>query len=58
MGDYASGGYMIACSADKVFAQPNTLTGSIGVFMILPDISGFREDKLGMTRYPVNRKVL
>ena len=50
MGDYAaSGGYMIACSADKVFAQPNTLTGSIGVFMILPDISGFREDKLGMT---------
>ncbi len=50
MGDYAaSGGYMMACLADKVFAQPTTLTGSIGVFFILPEMSGFLEEKLGVT---------
>ncbi len=50
MGDYAaSGGYMMACVADKVFAQPTTLTGSIGVFFILPEMSGFLEEKLGVT---------
>ncbi|MEH0007982.1 MAG: signal peptide peptidase SppA [Flavobacteriales bacterium] len=38
MGDYAaSGGYYIACGADEIFAEPNTITGSIGVFSILPD---------------------
>ena len=50
MGDYAaSGGYMMACNATKVLARPTTLTGSIGVFFILPEISGFMEDKLGIT---------
>jgi protease-4 len=50
MGDYAaSGGYMISCNADKIFAQPNTLTGSIGVFLIVPEISDLMEDKLGIT---------
>lgn len=50
MGDYAaSGGYMISCNASKIYAQPNTLTGSIGVFLIVPEISGFMNDKLGIT---------
>lgn len=50
MGDYAaSGGYMISCNADKIFAQPNTLTGSIGVFLIVPELSDLMEDKLGIT---------
>lgn len=39
MGDYAaSGGYYIACMGDKIYAQPNTLTGSIGVFGQIPNI--------------------
>lgn len=37
----ASGGYYIACSADRIFAQPNTITGSIGVFGILPNVKDF-----------------
>lgn len=42
MGNYAaSGGYYIACNADKIFAQPTTITGSIGVFGIIPNASGF-----------------
>ena len=50
MGDYAaSGGYMISCNATKIFAQPNTLTGSIGVFLIIPEFSGLMENKLGIT---------
>lgn len=50
MGDYAaSGGYMISCNADKIYAQPNTLTGSIGVFLIVPEISDFMENKIGIT---------
>ncbi len=50
MGDYAaSGGYMISCNANKIYAQPNTLTGSIGVFLIVPEISGFMNDKAGIT---------
>jgi protease-4 len=36
----ASGGYYIACACDRVFALPTTVTGSIGVIMIVPDISG------------------
>lgn len=36
----ASGGYYIACAADRVFAMPTTVTGSIGVIMITPDLSG------------------
>lgn len=50
MGNYAaSGGYYISCGADSIFAEPNTLTGSIGVFSMLPDISGFMTNKLGIT---------
>ena len=49
MGDYAaSGGYYIACMADKIVAQPNTITGSIGIFGVIPNISGLNE-KLGIT---------
>lgn len=40
MGNYAaSGGYYIACNADKIFAEPTTLTGSIGVFATVPNLS-------------------
>ena len=40
MGDVAaSGGYYIACGADAIFAEPNTITGSIGVFGVLPNVS-------------------
>jgi protease IV len=50
MGDVAaSGGYYIACNADRVFAQPNTITGSIGVFSVVPDFSSFMKNKLGVT---------
>ena len=50
MGDYAaSGGYYISCAADSIFAEPNTLTGSIGVFGILPCLENFLHDKLGIT---------
>lgn len=45
----ASGGYYIACGADSIFASPVTLTGSIGVFGIVPDMSSFFENKLGVT---------
>ena len=45
----ASGGYYIACGADSIFASPNTFTGSIGVFGIIPDMKGFFENKLGIT---------
>ena len=50
MGDYAaSGGYYISCMADKIFAEPNTLTGSIGVFMMIPNLGELYNDKLGIT---------
>jgi protease-4 len=45
----ASGGYYIACNADKIFVQPNTITGSIGVFSVVPDFSSFMKNKLGIT---------
>jgi protease IV len=45
----ASGGYYIACNADSIFAQPNTITGSIGVFGIVPNLQGFFRNKLGVT---------
>jgi len=49
MGDYAaSGGYYISCMADKIIAQPNTITGSIGIFGVIPNIKGLNE-KLGVT---------
>ncbi|MBQ8760886.1 MAG: signal peptide peptidase SppA [Bacteroidales bacterium] len=50
MGNYAaSGGYWISSSSDYIFADPNTLTGSIGVFGTVPNLEGFFNDKLGLT---------
>ena len=50
MGDLAaSGGYYISCAADSIFAQPNTITGSIGVFGIIPNMQNFFNNKLGIT---------
>ncbi len=55
MGDYAaSGGYYIACKADKIFANNTTLTGSIGVFGIMPNVKEFLNDKLGVYVDTVN----
>lgn len=45
----ASGGYYIACGADAIVAQPNTITGSIGVFGMLPNMQNFFKNKLGIT---------
>ena len=48
-GDYAaSGGYYIAAGADYIVSQPNTLTGSIGAFMMFPDASILMKDKIGI----------
>lgn len=48
-GDYAaSGGYYIAAGADKIVAQPNTLTGSIGVFMMFPNATKLMNEKIGI----------
>lgn len=49
MGDYAaSGGYYISCGADSIFAQPTTITGSIGVFGIVPNFKRLA-DRVGIT---------
>jgi len=45
----ASGGYYISCGADSIFASPTTITGSIGVFGIIPNMEGFFKNKLGVT---------
>lgn len=48
MGDYAaSGGYYISCGADYIFAEPTTLTGSIGIFGTVPNVAKLR-DKVGL----------
>jgi protease IV len=50
MGDVAaSGGYYIACNADSVFANANTITGSIGVFSVVPNMQSFFKNKIGVT---------
>lgn len=55
MGDVAaSGGYYISCNADSVFADANTITGSIGVFSIVPNFQSFFKNKLGITFDAVN----
>lgn len=55
MGDVAaSGGYYISCSADRIFAQPNTITGSIGVFGMIPNAQKALSEKLGITIDTVN----
>lgn len=45
----ASGGYYIACGADSIFADANTITGSIGVFTVIPNAEKFLKNKLGIT---------
>ena len=56
MGDYAaaSGGYYISCNADKIFANYTTLTGSIGVFGIVPNSKKLLNEKLGVYIDTVN----
>ncbi|MBX2894500.1 MAG: signal peptide peptidase SppA [Cyclobacteriaceae bacterium] len=50
MSDYAaSGGYYLAMACDTIVAQPTTITGSIGVFSVLFDMSSFLDNKLGIT---------
>ena len=54
-GDYAaSGGYWISAGCDKIFSDATTLTGSIGVFSIIPDVGGAIKNKLHVTVTPVN----
>lgn len=45
----ASGGYYISCGADSIFSSPNTITGSIGVFGVIPNMGAFFKNKLGIT---------
>jgi len=45
----ASGGYYIACGASKILADPTTITGSIGVFAVVPNFKGLMNNKLGIT---------
>ena len=55
MGDLAaSGGYYIACAADTIVANPTTITGSIGVFGLIPNLQHFYKNKLGITIDTVN----
>ena len=50
MGNYAaSGGYWISANADYIFADPTTITGSIGVFGTIPNLQGFMNNKVGLT---------
>lgn len=44
----ASGGYYLSCAANYIYAEPTTLTGSIGIFGMFPDVSGLLTDKLGI----------
>ncbi|TDG37008.1 signal peptide peptidase SppA [Pedobacter changchengzhani] len=45
----ASGGYYIACAADSIFVQPNSITGSIGIFGLIPNFQNLLTNKLGVT---------
>ena len=54
-GDYAaSGGYWISAGCDKIYSNATTLTGSIGVFSMIPDISGTLKNKVHINITPVN----
>ena len=44
----ASGGYYISCAANRIFAEPTTLTGSIGIFGMIPDMSELMTEKIGL----------
>ncbi len=49
MGGYAaSGGYYISCGANYIYSEPTTVTGSIGIFGMFPDVSGLLTEKLGV----------
>lgn len=48
-GAAASGGYMISCAANYIVAEPQSITGSIGIFGLIPNFSGLVTDKLGIT---------
>lgn len=50
----ASGGYYMACGANKIYAEPVTLTGSIGIFGLIPNARGLLTDKLGLTTSSVS----
>jgi len=50
----ASGGYYISCGADKIYAEPLTLTGSIGIFGMIPNIQPLLKDKLGINTATVS----
>ena len=55
MGDMAaSGGYYISCGADRIFAEPVTITGSIGIFGVIPCFKELMNDKLGVNLSVVN----
>lgn len=55
MGDYAaSGGYYISCGADRIYACPTTLTGSIGIFGMIPEAHTLLADKIGVTTTTVS----
>ena len=55
MGDVAaSGGYYISCGADKIYASPLTLTGSIGIFGLVPNLHGLLTDHLGINVQSIN----
>lgn len=55
MGDYAaSGGYYISCGADRIYAEPGTLTGSIGIFGLIPDAETLLSDKIGINTATVS----
>lgn len=55
MGNYAaSGGYYISAPATRIFADPTTVSGSIGVFGLIPNVGGLMTDKLGITTSTVN----
>ena len=55
MGDYAaSGGYYISSGADRIFASPVTLTGSIGIYGLIPNFHGLLTDHLGITQSTVS----
>ena len=55
MGNYAaSGGYYISATGTKIYANPMTISGSIGVFGMIPDASKLLEQKLGLTTEVVN----
>lgn len=55
MGDVAaSGGYYISCGANRIYAEPLTLTGSIGIFGIIPNFQPLLRDKLGVNTFTVS----